>query len=114
MEGKRKRKRLAKDPVRKHARNRNSFRGFDVTVEMVPVEFRGLGPRAGGQSGDIQGLPAYEQSGPESVEELAEEGQDYEAEVICAVENVPNPDEGGLRSHTFREDDVPPESPENE
>jgi hypothetical protein len=32
--------------------------------------------------------------------------------VICAVENVPNPDEGGLRSHTFREDDVPPESPE--
>ena len=79
---------------------------------LVPGVLPVFSPPAAGQSGDIQGLPAYEQSGPESVEELAEEGQDYEAEVICAVENVPNPDEGGLRSHTFREDDVPPESPE--
>jgi hypothetical protein len=114
MEGKHKRNHLGKDPVRKQAHRRNNLRGIAVNVEIVPVELRGLGPRAGGQSGDIQGLPAYEISGPESVEELAEEGQDFEAELICGVENVPDPDQGGLRPHTIREDNIAPQSPEYE
>ncbi|MGA7916355.1 MAG: hypothetical protein WCA00_14055, partial [Candidatus Acidiferrales bacterium] len=43
---------------------------------------RGLGPDSGGQSGDVQGLSGREVADSESVEELAEEGQDYEAGIV--------------------------------
>ena len=67
---------------------------------------RGLGPESGGQSGDIEGLPRVEVADSESVEELAEEGQAFEAEVVDAVENAP---EGELRTREVPEDDVPQE-----
>lgn len=70
---------------------------------------RGAGTFAAGQSGDIQGLPREEDVDPESVEELAEEGQDFEAEAIGGVEDAPDPDEGEVRTHEVPEDDVPPE-----
>jgi hypothetical protein len=110
-----KKKDRRKNPVqRKKARKKKTIRGKAANVEIAAVELRGLGPRAGGQSGDIQGLPGLEESGPESVEELAEEGQDYEAEVIAGVENVPDADQGGVRSRRIREDDLPPKSSEQE
>jgi hypothetical protein len=40
----------------------------------------------------------------ESVEELTEEGQDYEAEVVSGVENALDPDEGEVRTHRY----IPP------
>jgi hypothetical protein len=70
---------------------------------------RGLGPDAGGQSGDTEGLSREELSGPESVEELIEEGQAYEAEVIDGIENVPDADQGEIRTRQVPEDDVPQE-----
>lgn len=70
---------------------------------------RGAGTFAAGQSGDIQGLPREEDVDSESVEELAEEGQDFEAEAISGVESAPDPDEGEVRTHEVPEDDVPPE-----
>jgi hypothetical protein len=70
---------------------------------------RGLGPDAGGQSGDTEGLSRAELSGPESVEELIEEGQAYEAEVIDGIENVPDADRGEVRTRQVPEDDVPQE-----
>jgi hypothetical protein len=45
----------------------------------------------------------------ESVSELAEEGQDYEAEVVSGVENARDADQGEVRTHEVPEDDVPPE-----
>jgi hypothetical protein len=45
----------------------------------------------------------------ESVEELAEEGQDFEAEVVSGVENAPDADKGEVRTKEVPEDDVPPE-----
>lgn len=43
---------------------------------------------AAGQSGDVQGLSGVEDVDSESVEELAEEGQDYEAEIVSGVERA--------------------------
>ncbi len=70
---------------------------------------RGLGPGAGGQSGDNQGLSRREFSGSESVEELTEEGQDYEAEVVSGVQNARDPDQGEVTTKEVPEDDVPTE-----
>ncbi len=70
---------------------------------------RGLGLGAGGQSGDNQGLSRREFAGSESVEELTEEGQDYEAEVVSGVQNARDPDQGEVTTKEVPEDDVPTE-----
>lgn len=62
-----------------------------------------------GQSGDVQGLSSVEDVDSESVEELAEEGQAFEAGVVDGVENAPDADEGEVRTHEVPEDDVPAE-----
>ncbi len=70
---------------------------------------RGLGPEAGGQSGDTEGLSAEESVDSESVEELVEEGQAFEAGVISGVENAPDADQGEVRTREVPVDDVPQE-----
>jgi hypothetical protein len=64
------------------------------------------GAASAGQSGDLQGLPGVEESDNESVSELIEEGQFYEASVVDGVENAPLADEGPLRTHQRPEDDL--------
>lgn len=64
---------------------------------------------AGEQSGDIQGLSGIEDVDSESVRELAEEGQDFEAGIISGVENAPDPDVSEVKTHEVPEDDVPEE-----
>jgi hypothetical protein len=61
------------------------------------------------QSGDLQGLPEEPGADSESVRELAEEGQFFEAEVINGVENAPPADAGPVKTHERKVDDVPPE-----
>jgi hypothetical protein len=70
---------------------------------------RGLGSEAGGQAGDTQGLSRDELAGAESVEELVEEGQAFEAAVIGGVEDAPDADQGEIRTRQVPEDDVPQE-----
>jgi hypothetical protein len=70
---------------------------------------RGLGPEAGGQSGDTEGLSIAELADSESVEELLEEGQAFEAGIVSGVENAPDADKGGVRTRQVPEDDVPQE-----
>jgi hypothetical protein len=84
-------------------------RGHADTGELVSYGRRGIGARSGGQSGDTQGINAGPDVDSESVEELLEEGQSYEAEVVEGVENAPGPDEGEVRTHEVDEDDVPEE-----
>jgi hypothetical protein len=67
---------------------------FDVTES---PSRRGLGGASAGQSGDTQGLSRSEDVDSESVEELAEEGQSFEAEVVSGVETALDPDQGELR-----------------
>ena len=74
----------------------------------------GLGPSAAGQSGDIQGLSNLSDADSESVEELVEEGQAFEAEVISGVEDAPPADKEEVSTKEVPEDDVPPEYQERE
>ena len=79
---------------------------YDVAA---PSATRGLGSEAGGQAGDTEGLSRAELADSESVEELVEEGQAFEAGVISGVENAPEADRGGVRTRQVPEDDVPQE-----
>jgi len=78
-------------------------------IEVVSYGRRGLGARSAGQSGDTQGISAAVRTDSESVEELLEEGQSFEAEVVAGVENAPEPDESEVRTKEVPEDDVPEE-----
>ena len=64
-------------------------------------------PETAGQSGDTQGLSNLAEADSESVEELAEEGQFFEAGVISGIENAPDADQGEVTTHEVPEDDVP-------
>ena len=79
------------------------------TYSTVSAKERGVGPGSGGQSGDTQGLSDVAEAGTESVEELVEEGQSFEAEVIGGVENAPDPDAAEVHTKQVSEDDVPSE-----
>jgi len=83
---------------------------FEETAER-PTK-RGLGDGAAGQSGDLQGLPRSIDVDSESVEELIEEGQSFEADAISGVENAPDADQGEVRVHERPEDELPFEPPE--
>jgi hypothetical protein len=78
-------------------------------VNRVDLEDEGLGPRSGGQSGDLQGLSGFEGPDSESVDELLEEGNSFEAEVVKGVEDAGNADEQEVHTHEVLEDDVPEE-----
>jgi len=81
----------------------------EPTYRTVSNKEKGTGPGSAGQSGDTQGLSDLAEAGSESVEELVEEGQFFEAEVIGGVENAPDADEGEVRTKEVPEDDVPTE-----
>ena len=49
------------------------------------------------------------EAGSESVEELLEEGQSFEAEAIGGVEDAPDPDVAEVHTKQVPEDDVPGE-----
>jgi hypothetical protein len=72
-----------------------------------------VGPESAGQSGDTQGLTEDSESAPESVEELAEDDQAYEAEVVEGVEDAGDHPERPVRSHETRrpahESELPPD-----
>jgi N utilization substance protein A len=58
-----------------------------------------------GQSGDDTGLSTEADEASESVAELEETGQDYEAEVVEGVEDAPPADEAEVTTHERRDDD---------
>lgn len=89
---------------------KKSARGRQQVTE--PIRFtsrRGLGPESAGQSGATQQLSRREDVDSESVEELMEEGQYFEADAVSGVENAKDPDQGEVRTSEVPEDDVPPE-----
>jgi hypothetical protein len=79
------------------------------TYDTVSPRPKGTGPGSAGQSGDTQGLSDVAEAGSESVEELVEEGQSFEAEVTSGVEDAPDPDVAELHPKEVPEDDVPSE-----
>jgi hypothetical protein len=101
-----------KAPTKKKLSRRKQTRRRPADEIANPISRRGnreLGPDSGGQSGDVQGLSGREVADSESVEELAEEGQDHEAGIVSGVENAPDADQGEVRTREVPENDVPEE-----
>jgi hypothetical protein len=78
-------------------------------VDTVAFSPEGRRSRSGGQSGDLQGLSSVESADSESVDELLEEGNAFEADVVTGVEDAGDADESEVRTHEVPEDDVPGE-----
>jgi hypothetical protein len=84
-------------------------RGKSQSVDTVAFALEGLGARSGEQSGDLQGLSNIQGADSESVDELLEEGNAFEADVVKGVEDADDADEGEVRTHEVPQDDVPGE-----
>jgi len=69
----------------------------------------GTGSGSGEQSGDLQGLSRLEAADSESVDELLEEGNAFEAAAVIGVEDAESADEKEVHTHEVPEDDVPGE-----
>lgn len=67
------------------------------------------GPDSAGQSGDVEGLSNLSDADSESVEELIEEGNAFEAEAVEGVEDASGPDVKEVTTREVPEDDVPEE-----
>jgi hypothetical protein len=96
-------------PARKRKSRKKRIAGSGNSADMVAYETRGLGANSAGQSGDTQGLPGTPVGDSESVEELLEEGQTFEAEVLDGVENARDADKSEVKTREVPEDDVPEE-----
>lgn len=79
------------------------------TYATIPAKEKRGGSGSAGQSGDTQGLSDDASADSESVLELVQEGQSFEAEVISGVEDAPDPDVAEVRTQEVPEDDVPRE-----
>jgi hypothetical protein len=67
------------------------------------------GSDSAGQSGDLQQISDVAGADSESVEELLEEGNSFEAAAVHGVENAKDPDVSEVTTHEVPEDDVPKE-----
>jgi hypothetical protein len=95
---------------KKPARRKKPSRGRAQISNSVPEQDDlGIGPDSAGQAGDVQGLSRDELADSESVSELAEEGQAYEAGIVNGVENAPDADRGPIKTREVPENDVPEE-----
>lgn len=88
---------------------RNPIRETSEPAETVGFSAKGPTANEGGQSGDLQGLSSLEGADSESVVELLEEGNAFEAAVVAGVENADNTEPSEVRTHEVLEDDVPRE-----
>jgi hypothetical protein len=88
-----------------HAPRKQAAKG--PILDTAAFTREGLRARSGGQSGDLQGLSNREGADSESVDELLEEGNAFEADVVKGVEDAG--DEGEVHTHEVPEDDVPGE-----
>jgi hypothetical protein len=64
-------------------------------------------PLEAGQAGDVQGLSDVPSASSQSVRELVEEGQAFEAGIVAGVENAPPADVEEVKVHEVPADDVP-------
>ena len=66
-------------------------------------------PELGRESGDLQEISRIEEADSESVSELIEEGNAFEADAVAGVESADDSDEQEVHTHEVPEDDVPEE-----
>jgi hypothetical protein len=95
----------ARTPTARRTRVRRKSQSVD-TETFAPEALR---ERSGGQSGDLQGLSNIEGADSESVAELMEEGNAFEADAVAGVEHAGETDQKEVRTHEVPQDDVPGE-----
>jgi N utilization substance protein A len=88
---------------------RTRVRGKSQSVDTEAFAPEALRERSGGQSGDLQGLSNIEGADSESVSELIEEGNAFEADAVAGVEHAGDTDQKEVRTHEVPQDDVPGE-----
>jgi hypothetical protein len=81
-------------------------RGQGVDVLFAQEEVR---KHSGELSGDLQGLPEVDHPNSESLHELIEEGNSFEANVLAGVEDAEDNEGKEVHTHELPEDDVPGE-----
>jgi len=99
-------------PVKKSRRKRAAQKRPNVRKKAIirsTVGTRTRRARSGRQAGDLQGLSTLERADSQSVDQLIEEGNAFEADVVAGVEEAGNADEKEVRTHEVPEDDVPGE-----
>lgn len=74
-------------------------RGEVQGMETMEREAKGRGADSGGQSGSLQGLSDVESADSESVGELLEEGNSFEAEIVKGVQDAPDADVSEVHTH---------------
>src|SRR3984893_3985950 len=88
---------------------KKQVRSKSQSVDTVAFALDRLGARSGEQSGDLQGLSNVQGADSESVDELLEEGNAFEAEVVKGVEDAGDADEGEGGRHEGPEAEGPGE-----
>ena len=88
---------------------RTRVRGKSQSVDTEAFAPEALRERSGGQSGDLQGLSNIEGADSQSVAELIEEGNAFEADAVAGVEHAGDIDQKEVRTHEVPQDDVPRE-----
>lgn len=104
-------KAAAKKTPKRNARKRSS-RANPVRELTRDIQSRGLianRENRGRDSGDLEGLSRRPVADSESVDELLEEGNAFEADAVAGVEEADNADEKEVHTHEVPEDDVPEE-----
>jgi exosome complex RNA-binding protein Csl4 len=79
------------------------------SVDTVAFAPEGAGARSGDQAGVLQGLSDVQGADSESVDELLEEGNAFEADVVNGVQDAQDADEREVHTHEVPQDDVPDE-----
>ena len=101
------RKKTTKKKTTGSLKKKSQVRERSRRVVIYPPGSTGL--PSGEESGDLQGLSNVEDADSESVDELLEEGNAFEAGVISGVEEAGDRDEQEVHTHEVPEDDVPEE-----
>jgi hypothetical protein len=81
-------------------------RTIDARMDELGTDPGQVGPDSAGQSGDAQGLSEVADAADESVEDLADTGQSYEAGVIEGVEDAADHPERPVPTHATLEERV--------
>jgi hypothetical protein len=102
-------KKAAKKPAKKKLSARKQTRKGTPPLAPAPFSRDDDGSSSGGQAGDLQGLSHRADADSESVDELLEEGNAFEAGIVEGVEDAGDEDEKEVRTREVPEDDVPEE-----
>jgi hypothetical protein len=104
-----KKKAAPKRAEQKRSAAKKQPRKKSTSVSELAFSSERRGSSSGEQSGDLQGLSRREAADSESVDELLEEGNAFEADVVAGVERADTNDEQEVHTHEVPEDDVPGE-----